>query len=188
MLLHRVFPYRKAARAKQPGHPLYEHTPQRGGRVDHPDYHVWYLARTTAGACGEAFGDLHTWSPAMFEVPFLTDGARALATYELPDTLRVLDLDDPAVLVARRLRPTQVVLRNLAVTQAWGHAAWAERDPDEPAERRWDAVSWWSYHHPGWPVVASWLRPRLVDVQALDTDHPALVDAAQVLRRVLVAR
>ncbi|SIA24350.1 hypothetical protein [Mycobacteroides abscessus] len=36
MLVCRVFPYLAAAKKGAPGHPLYEHHPQRGGRIDHP--------------------------------------------------------------------------------------------------------------------------------------------------------
>lgn len=185
MLLYRVCPYLSTAKAGQPGHPLYEHTPQRGGRVDHPEYYVWYLARSPEAACGEVFGDLHSWDPSMFVVPFLEGGARTLATYRLPDDLRLLDLDDPKDLLKRGLRPTQIVGRNLAVTKAWGYAVWNESDPHDARARRWDAVSWWSYHHPGWPMVASWLRPELVDLHELQLEHPAIVEAAKTLDRVL---
>lgn len=185
MLLYRVFPYLSTAKIGQPGHPLYEHTPQRGSRVDRPEYYTWYLARSPEAACGEVFGDLDTWDPSMFLTPFLEGGARALATYHLPDDLRLLDLDDPKELLARGLRSTQVVARNLAVTQAWGLAAWNERDPHEVQARRWDAISWWSYHHPGWPIIASWLRPELVDLDLLDLQHPAVAEAAKTLRRVI---
>ena len=62
----------------------------------------------------------------MFEFP-LIGARRALATLSLPDSLRILDLDDPHQLVRLGLRPTDVVRRNLAVTQTWGHRIWAER-------------------------------------------------------------
>ena len=85
------------------------------------------------------FGDLHTWDTSMFVVPLLDGGARTLATYRLPEDLRLLDLDDPKNLLERGLRPTQIVVRNLAVTQPWGHAAWSEPDPHDANARRWDA-------------------------------------------------
>ncbi len=56
----------------------------------------------------------------MFEFP-LIGARRALATLSLPDSLRILDLDDPHQLVRLGLRPTDVVRWNLAVTQTWGH-------------------------------------------------------------------
>lgn len=53
------------------------------------------------------------------------------------------------------------------------------------AGRLWDAVSWWSYHLPSWPIVASWFRLELVGGQALDLDHPAIQEAATALVRPL---
>ena len=185
MLLYRVFPHLPSAAAGAPGHPEYEHRPQRGGRVDHPDYFVWYLAREAAGAVGESFGNLATWDPSMFEFPLLPGARRAMGVYALPDDLRVLDLDDPAELVQRGLRPTQIVTRNLAVTQAWGHSMWDERDPHDPAVRRWQAVQWWSFQRPTWSILASWERPRCMQVEPLALTHPAVRDAAAALLRVV---
>ncbi|OHU27852.1 hypothetical protein BKG82_02915 [Mycobacteroides chelonae] len=51
------------------------------------------------------------------------------------------------------------------------------------ADQRWQAVRWWSYHRPSWPVLASWLRPKLEQVELLDLDHPAIIDAAAALNR-----
>jgi hypothetical protein len=79
--------------------------------------------------------------------------------YQLLDDLRVLDLDDPAQLLRLGLRPTQIVIRDLTVTQAWGHRIWSETDP-HTGDHVWQAVSWWSYHRPIWTVLASWVRPR----------------------------
>lgn len=185
VLAYRVFPYLPTARPGEPGHPLYEHRPQRGGRVDHPDYFVWYLARQQEAAAGEVFGNLPVWDSSMFDFALLPGARKALGSYRLPDDLRVLDLDDPRELLERSLRPTQVVARNLAVTQAWGHRAWDERSAHDHTERRWQAVSWWSYHRPKWTVLASWALPEIGDVQALDLDHPAVRDAATALKRPL---
>lgn len=185
MLVYRVFPYLPTAGPGEPGHPLYEHHPQRGGRVDHPDYYVWYLGRQPEAAVGETFGNHQLWEQSMFDFPSMPGARRALGVYVLPDDLRLLDLDDPRVLLERSLRPTQVVTRNLAVTQAWGHAIWAEHDPHDRAERRWQAVQWWSYHHPTWTVLAAWARPELDHVEPLTLDHPAVTEAARALLRPL---
>lgn len=133
---------------------------------------------------GETFGNLSPWDRSMLEFPQIPGGRRALGVYQLPDDLRVLDLDDPAQLVRLGLRPTQIVVRNLAVTQAWGHRIWSEADPHS-GDHQWQAVSWWSYHHPVWTVLASWLRPEVVRVEPLDVAHPALLDAANALRRII---
>jgi RES domain len=187
VLLYRVFPYLPTASPGEPGHPLYEHRPQRGGRIDHPDYFVWYLSPHAAAAIGETFGNLGVWDGSMFPFPLIAGSRRALGTYRLPDDLRLLDLDDPAALVERSLRPTQIVTRNLAVTQAWGHRLWDERDPHDASQHRWQAVKWWSYHRPVWSVMASWERPELQQVEDLDLNHPAVRDAAAALSRVLPA-
>jgi hypothetical protein len=84
------------------------------------------------------------------------------------------------------LRPTQIVTRNLTVTQAWGHRIWSETEP-RTRDHAWQAASWWSYHRPIWTVLASWLRPELVGVEPLDLEHPALVDAAKALQRTVFA-
>ncbi len=183
MLTYRVVPHLPDAKPGQPGHPLYEHRPQRAGRIDHPDYHVWYLSRCAESACGETFGNLARWASSMLAFPLLPGARRGLATYQLPDDLRVLDLDHPAQLVRLSLRPTHVVTRNRTVTQAWGHRIWSEIDP-HTAGRAWHAVSWWSYQHPGWTVLASWLRPTLVGIEPLNLDRPAIVAAATTLHRI----
>lgn len=182
MLVYRVCPYLPDAAPGHPGHPLYVHKPQRAGRIDHPDYSVWYTARTPEAACGETFGNLPRWSDSMFDFPAL-DTRRVLVTASLPDNLRICDLDDAHRLVQLGLRPTQVVARNLAVTQSWGHRIWSERDPHDTAARRWDAVSWWSFHRPSWTVTASWTEPEVQDISELTLDHPAIAEARQALLR-----
>lgn len=185
MLVYRVFPHHPGAGPGEPGHPLYEHRPQRGGRVDDPDRYVWYLARHPEGAVGEVFGNLATWDPSMFAFPLIPGARRALGVYRLPDDLRILDLDDPAQLTALGLRPTQVVARSPAVTQAWGRRIHDEPDPATPGQPRWQAVQWWSYHHPTWPILASWTTPTLSEIQPLDLTHPAVHEAATALPRHL---
>jgi len=165
VLVYRVFPYLDTASRGEPGHPLYEHRPQRGGRADHPDYYVWYVARQTEVACGEAFG-------------------KTLGVYELPDDLRICDLDDPHRLVELGLRPTQIVTRNLAVTSEWAHRIWSQRSP-AIGDRKWQAVQWWSFHRPNWTVIASWERPKLVELEHLNLNHPAVVASAKSLNRPL---
>ena len=184
MLVYRVFPYLDTASRGEPGHPLYEHRLQRGGRADHPDYYVWYVARQTEAACGEALGNLSRWTDSMFDFPAVPSARKTLVVYELPDDLRICDLDDPHRLVELGLRPTQIVTRHLAVTSEWAHCIWSRRSP-AIGDRKWQAVQGWSFHRPNWTVLASWERPKLVELEHLDLNHPAVVASAKSLNRPL---
>lgn len=185
MLLYRVFPHHPSASAGQPGHWSYLNRPQLQGRLDNTTEHdCWYLARDASGAVGEAFGNQATWTDAMFPTPWQPGGRRALGTFQIDDNAKLLDLDDSANLAARGLRPTQVVIRNLAVTQAWALSIFQEKTA--AGARLWDGVKWWSFQRPQWEVYGLWNgAPECVKVEDLDLDHPAVIDAAQALTRPL---
>lgn len=183
MYLYRVFPYVPRARAGQPGHPAYLNPRQGAGRIDNPDSYIcWYLARDAAAAVGEVFGDLAQWTADALIVPFLEGARRALGVYELPDEVRVLDLDDARNLVELGLRPTNVVSRDRKVTQAWAMSIFSVRDTSgEPA---WDGVSWWSMRESSWPVYGIWgVTPKPVDVQPLTLESAAVIQASDLLVR-----
>lgn len=189
MLAYRVFFHDPAAASGSPGHPLYLHKPQGAGRWDNPDlYDAWYLSTSAEGAVGEAFGNLGGWNAAMFDTG--TPGLRrALAVFSVPDDLAVFDFDDPANLVSVGMRPSQVVLRNKPVTQRRAAALFEESGPG--GGRRWQALQWWSYHHPRWTNLMLWSTPTtpaplsLKAVEELGLDSPAVQEAAEVLMRPL---
>jgi len=185
MLLYRVFGHLPSAAEGEPGHPTHLHRPQLHGRLDNAtEYDCWYLAGEESGAVGEAFGNLATWTPAMFGTPWLPGGRRALGVFEIPDGIRVLDLDDAQNLADRGLRPTQVVIRNLSVTQTWALRIFQERNTR--GARKWDGVKWWSFQRPQWEVYGLWNgTPKCVDVESLDLAHPAVIDAAKAVVRPL---
>lgn len=190
MLLYRVVPYDPTAKKAAPGHPEYLHRPQGAGRWDNPaEYDVWYFSTTPSGAIAESFGNLGEWTEDMFDVPFLPSGRRALAIFSVPDDLRLLNLDDAATLLEVGLRPTQVVTRNPAHTQAF--AARIYRTPTAGGARRWQGIQWWSFHRPHWTNVALWAplgSPTPATLQGVDDlslHHQAVTDAAASLSRVL---
>jgi RES domain-containing protein len=186
VLAYRVFPYHPSATAGEAGSPSYLHKPQGQGRLDNPgEYDVWYLSVEASGAVGETFGNLATWSPAMFPFPGLPGARKALGVYELDDDLPLLELDDARNLLDRGLRPTQVVERNRSATQAWALAIFRERD--HRGNPRWAGVRWWSYHRPQWRILGVWgAVPRCVLVEDLDMGHIAVVDAARTLTKLIV--
>src|SRR6202011_5093363 len=155
LLVYRVFPYLPAVTDRtEPGHPRYVHPLQGFGRWDNPQlYLVRYLA---------------TWSPAMLDYPVLAGARRVLGTYRFDDErYPLLDLDDATALVARNLRPTDIVRRNRPRTQ--------QIAADIYGEDRWAGIAWWSFHRPQWTLMALWAADHLSDVQIDDlAGHSAI--------------
>jgi hypothetical protein len=183
--VYRVFPYSPSAAVGEPGHPLFTPPSSGSNRLDNPGtYDVRYFAEQPAAAVAETLGQLVSWEPQVFRAG-RSGRRRALATLELPPEVRLLDMDDAQNLLDRDLRPTQVVRRDLAVTQAWALNVHEERVSKRGA-RRWDGVRWWSWYRPEWPVLGIWSgEPELLDVTVLDLDHPAVREAATLLGRPL---
>src|SRR5450432_4153311 len=127
MLVYRVFPHLPDAPWGAKGHAAYVEI-QGSGRLDNPDhYRIWYLALEPGGAIAETFGDLGEWDTGMFESSLIPGSRRVLATYLLADDTPLLDLDDARNLFTRGLRPTQIIERNRAATQAWALGVYDER-------------------------------------------------------------
>jgi len=104
-------------------------------------------------------------------------GRYALATFALSE-VRICDLDDAPTLVRLGLKPTDVITRTRAVSQAWSRVIFSER--------RWTGVSWWSYYLPEWANVALWDTAglELERVEELNVASPDVRTAARALTRV----
>lgn len=182
MLLYRVIGWDQQAPEGSPGHPQHvDRSRQGAGRADNPlHYAALYVSETPQGAVGEVFGDLATWTEAMFTTPWLPDGQRALATFETTRGLRVLDLDDSHVLARLNVRPTDVVGRDRERSREVALQVWSTGD--------WDGLRWWSWWRPAWRNQVLWSPEMtwpldIVDVTALTLDHPAVQTAASALPR-----
>lgn len=174
-------PHITGARRGAAGHPLYLPTPQGAGRLDNPEhYRVLYASDHPAGAVAEAFGNHAVWTAALLAGPPALPGSiRALVSYATSSS-RVLDLDDARALLARRLRPSEVVTRDRAVTQPWALAAYREK--------RWAGIRCWSYYDPRWGSIGLWDTSglRVASVEPLSFQHPAVTEASGVLVRTIV--
>ena len=178
--LYRVFPYLKSAAPDEPGGALY--VPSRGGgRLDNPGrYAVLYLGDSAPGAIAEAFGRFPEWTSAVLGgSPALPGSAHAIARYELPESARICDLDEPAQLQDLQLRPSQVVSRDYAITRAWAARIY-ERET-------WIGIRWWSYYDSRWASLGLWDTRALTlqEVRLLRLRDTDLLEASRtIVRRV----
>ncbi len=175
MTLFRVFPWAPRRLAR----PLDVPRDRQGAnRHDNPDvYAALYLAREPEGAIAEAIQAFR--GRTLRDADLERVGGRRLALATLDDSAvpPVVDLDDPAVLLAHGWRPSQVATRHRTTTQGMARALF-----DEGAS----GCSWWS------SLEASWTNVTLFSVRAgplnlagpvepLTITHPALVVAAERL-------
>ena len=186
MRAYRVFPYLSTAKPGDPGHPEFVPPSRGANRLDNAEhYTVRYFAEHAAGAVAETLGQYDTWVAGMLRGKPGSGMVRAVAACEIRRPERLLDLDDGQALVDRGIRPTQVVRRDLPVTQAWALRVYEERTSAR-GTRRWDGVRWWSWYRPEWPVVGLWAGDvELLEVQPLSLEHPAVREAASALGRPL---
>lgn len=183
--LYRCYPRIPGARKGRPGHWSYVPSPQLHGRWDNADlYESWYFSRSAVGAVAESFYNKQRWIPEVFLTP--AGDARALAVFELDDGLPLLDLDDATVLSDLAVRPSQVVVQDLSTTQELARRIFARSGSSHAG------ISWWSSQLPSEDSVLLWGvdgQPpqglRLVGIEPLSVEHPAVIDAAARLFRVL---
>jgi hypothetical protein len=152
VILWRVLPWDPSARPANPGGALWFPRPFQGtGRHDNPaSYGCLYLTERAASAIAEALAPFRGTGDLRPELLARMGRPLAVAELELADDAALIDLDDPAVLAAERLRPSQVATARRARTQ-------------EDAARLFDAhpetagLRWWS------TLEGSWINVTLFD-------------------------
>lgn len=178
MILHRAFAWNATARHDAPDGPLWFPRMFQGeGRHDNPDtYGCLYLADRPVSCVVE---QLAAFRGQRLSASLLRRRGLplALASIELADAARLLDLDDPALLRRERLRPSRVATKQRSVTQPQALTLY-RRHPDAAGLR------WWSTWEALWANVTVFDRAaralRLVDVRELVLDDPTLVEAADL--------
>jgi RES domain len=173
--LYRVFPWAPRRLVRPLDVPRER---QGANRHDNPDrYTALYLAREPESAIAEAIQGFR--GRTLSEADLERAGGRRLTLVTLDDTAvpPLVDLDDPAVLVTRGWRPSQVATRHRATTQAIARTLF-----DDGAA----GCSWWS------ALEASWTNVTLFGsragplglagpVEPLTVSHPSLAVAAERL-------
>lgn len=182
--LFRCYPRAAGARPRKPGHWSYLPRPQFHGRWDNCDlFDSWYFSRTAVGAVAESFYNKRRWIPEVFLTP--AGEPRALAEFRYTGA-EPLDLDDAAMLVRLGVRPSEIVVQDLGVTQGIARRVFETAAPER------GGLAWWSSQMPSETSVMLWgaggAAPsglELVGIQSLSSEHPAVVEAAARLYRQL---
>ena len=159
---------------------------QGSGRHDAPAmYGAWYCSRAAVSAVAEAVQYLR--GHVLREVDFERTGGmtKALVALDVADDLDMVDLDDPAELVARRIRPSQVATMRRTVTQAIAVSVFRDGVV---------GMEWWSTLDAEWTNVTLFHERALAGVsivappRRLSLQLAEVQDAAQHLGIRLRAR
>lgn len=179
LALHRVFPWDQRAPSGAPFSPDYVPPQQGSGRFDLADGTVLYLGETPEHAVGEVLQG--------FRGRPLRDGALrrfghplALVRIEMPDDVAqgIVDLDDPARLLALSLHPSDVASDDRARTR---EIATRLRDGGATGLR------WWSRLTGDWHAVVLFLsrapmeRLSIGRPEVLTRGHAAVAAACRQL-------
>jgi hypothetical protein len=177
LIVYRCFAWNERARAGQSDSPLWFPRDYQGdGRHDNPDvYGCLYLTDREASGVVEQLARFR----GQRLIPQLLVRRRlplAVAVIELPDSAPLVDLDDPAELRRRRLRPSEVATRHREITQPQALAV---------HESGAAGIRWWSIHESLWANYTIFDRAvrrlRVQDVRVLTLDDRAVLDAAEFL-------
>lgn len=185
-MLYRVFPLVPGAGVRDPGGPL--HVPriyQGSSRHDNPSrYGALYASREALSAVAEW---LRRWRGQELRNRDLlrADGARmALVSLDDRGLDPLLSLDDPRILVARTLRPSEVATRDRRRTRPVALAIYEDGHP---------GFEWWSTLEGSW-INVTLFEDRSVDrlepagdPEPLTADHPAMIEAADAVSVRLAA-
>jgi hypothetical protein len=178
VILYRCFAWNQAAGDNAADGPLwFPRTYQGEGRHDNPDtYGCLYLADRPVSCIAEQLGAFRG-QRLVLSLLKRRGLPLALADIELDDSAVVVDLDDPVVLKAERLRPSRVATRDRSVTQPQALALY-RRHPEAAGLR------WWSTWEALWANVTLFDRVvpnlRLAAIRKLTLDDPALLEAADL--------
>jgi hypothetical protein len=177
--LYRSFAWNARAKPDEPDGPLwFPQALQGDGRHDNPDlYGCLYLSEQELSPVVEQLARFRSQRlvPSMLRRRGLP---LALAEIECDPAPRLIDLDDPAVLVARALRPSAVSTRQRSVTQPQARAAYEEA-------RRIDGLRWWSTYESAWMNITLFDRARsklhVTSVHALSITDALVAECAEFL-------
>lgn len=180
MRLWRALPLDRRAEAEEAGGPLwFPRLWQGSGRHDNPDlYGCLYVAEDPVSAVAEMLAPFRGTGKLLPSMLVRFGQPLALASLELEDRLTVVDLDEPATLLATGLHPSQVATRHRSRTQEQAAALYE-------AHGEAVALRWWSTLESTWINWTLFDRagPRLGlgEVRELSTEDAVVLEAADLL-------
>jgi len=182
--LFRCLAWNRDADADAPHGPLwFPRSLQGDGRHDNPDlYGCLYVSQSDVSTVVEQLARFR--SQRLIDSMLRRQGLPlALAELDVRDDVRLVDLDDPAVLVKRKLRPSRVATRRREITQAQARDVFT----GTPSA---SGLSWWSTFEATWVNITLFDRARpslhLAAIRRLSTRDSVVGEAADILglRRV----
>lgn len=140
---------------REPGGSLFVPRERQGaGRHDNPDaYGALYVSRSAFSAVAERIQAFRGQQIDDRDLTLAYGARLALARFDDSALDGLLDLDEPAVLLKRRLRPSQVATYNRTVTREIAHQVFIDGAP---------GFLWWS------TLEASWTNVTLFAERAVD--------------------
>ena len=176
MTLYRCFAWNGGARADAADGPLWFPRAYQGeGRHDNPEtYGCLYLADRPVSCVVE---QLAAFRGQRLEASMLRRRGLplALADIELDESAQLIDLDDPAVLMRERLRPSHVATRGRSFTQPQALDLFTRH-------RAAAGLRWWSSWEALWTNVTIFDRAlpklRVAATRVLTLEDSALLQAA----------
>lgn len=177
-MLYRVFPHLSGAGETQQGGALFVPRERQGtGRHDNPEhYGALYASRLAESAVAER---IQAFRGQEFTNRDLRrpDGKRyVLATLDDSGLQGIVDLDDPAELARRDLKPSTVATRRRLITRSMALSLFQERA---------SGFEWWSMFEASWPNVTLFAERAasnllvVGDLEFLHLEHPILRRAAE---------
>ncbi len=179
-MLYRVFPLLPGADPSAPGGALYVPRERQGvGRHDSPDrYGALYVSRSAVSAVAERIQAFRGQAVTDADLRLRDGTTLALASFDDAALGALLDLDDPAELVARGLRPSRVATRDRETTRTIARGLFDEGQV---------GFGWWSTLEASWSNVTLFAEraARLLalegEPEALSVRHPVLRSAAETI-------
>ncbi len=141
MILWRLLPWQRGASHTSPGGALwFPRELQGAGRHDNPDrYGCLYVGESAVSVVAEGLAPFRGTGALTSGMLIRAGVSLALAQLEFHGDARLINLDEPSVLVGAGLRPSQVVTRMRSVTQSYALRLF-EANPGLLGLRWWSTI------------------------------------------------